>query len=103
MEQQFGIKNNLIFILVKPQLGENIGAVARVMFNFGLTELRIIAPRDPWPNEKAYSIAVGGKKILDYCSIYNSLAESLKDIEYIYASTIRNRFIWWKIWLLTLI
>ena len=59
------MKNNFGFILVKPQLGENIGAVARAMANFNLFKLRIVSPRDGWPNNKAYRSAAGASVIID--------------------------------------
>ena len=79
--------NNPVIILVAPQMGENIGATARAMKNFGLTELRIVAPRDGWPNDKANSMAVGAADILLNAKIYNDLESSIADLEYIYATT----------------
>ncbi|MGI4752225.1 MAG: RNA methyltransferase [Janthinobacterium lividum] len=80
-----------IIILVAPQMGENIGATARAMKNFGLDELRIITPRDGWPNEQARSNAVGAVNIIDNARIYNSLEECIKDLEYLYATTCIKR------------
>lgn len=80
-----------IIILVAPQMGENIGATARAMKNFGLNELRIIAPRDGWPNEQARSNAVGAVNIIDNAKIYDSLEECIKDLEYLYATTCIKR------------
>lgn len=80
-----------IIILVAPQMGENIGATARAMKNFGLDELRIITPRDGWPNEQARNNAVGAVNIIDDAKIYNSLEECIKDLEYLYANTCIKR------------
>ncbi len=78
-------------ILVRPQLGENIGACARVMCNFSLSDLRIISPRDGWPNQFAIDMAKSGKHILENAKIFNNLEEALSDIYYLYATTIRPR------------
>lgn len=82
---------NPIIILVAPQMGENIGATARAMKNFSLNELRIVAPRDGWPNEQARSNAVGAVNIIDSAKIYDSLENSIKDLEYLYATTCIKR------------
>ncbi|MFY9589381.1 RNA methyltransferase [Rickettsia endosymbiont of Halotydeus destructor] len=82
-----------IIILVCPQMGENIGATARAMKNFGLEELRIVRPRDGWPNEQARSTAVGAVNIIDNTKIYETLEEAIKDIEYLYATTCTKRTI----------
>ena len=78
---------NPVIILVAPQMGENIGATARAMKNFGLTNLRIVAPRDGWPNDKASSVAVAAIDILAKAKIYDDLASSIADLEYVYATT----------------
>lgn len=78
-------------ILIRPQMGENIGAVARAMKNFSLSELRIVAPRDGWPNPKAVTMATGAEDIIDGAKIYSSFAEAVKDIKIIYATTARGR------------
>lgn len=80
-----------VIILVHPQMGENIGAAARVMKNFGISELRIVTPRDGWPNEKARSMAAGAVDIVDKAVIYPNLAESLADLNYVYATTATPR------------
>ena len=67
---------NIHFILVRPQMGENIGSVARAIKNFNITKLRIVNPRCDWPNQKALATSVGAKDILKSSKIYNSL-ESL--------------------------
>jgi tRNA/rRNA methyltransferase len=64
---------NIYFILVRPQLGENIGATARALKNFKLSKLRIVNPRSGWPNQKAIATSVGAKSILQSSKIYNSL------------------------------
>lgn len=78
-------------ILVRPQMGENIGAAARAMSNFGLTELRLVAPRDGWPNPKAYEVAAGGRAVLEAAQIFTSTAEALAGIHTAYATTARPR------------
>ncbi|WP_341756164.1 MULTISPECIES: RNA methyltransferase [unclassified Candidatus Tisiphia] len=80
-----------IIVLVEPQMGENIGAVARAMKNFNASELRIVAPRDGWPSKRARSVAVSAVDILDNAKIYDSLAASIEDIEYLYATSVASR------------
>ena len=60
-------------ILSRPQLGENIGAAARIMYNFGLQNLRLISPRDGWPNKKANTLSSGGGSVVDDAILYNNL------------------------------
>jgi len=74
-------------ILVEPQMGENIGAAARAMKNFGLTDLRLITPRDGWPNEKAQSMSVGAIDLIQNAKIYDSIQDAISDLEYVYAAT----------------
>ena len=57
------------FVLVRPQMGENIGASARAMFNFGLSHMRVVAPRDGWPNERAVALASGAGRVLDRAGV----------------------------------
>src|SRR5262245_48100144 len=76
-------------ILVEPQLGENIGAAARVMANFGLAELRIVAPRQAWPNEKARIMAAGADRVLDKARLYDSVADAVADCNFLLATTAR--------------
>jgi tRNA/rRNA methyltransferase len=83
--------NNVHFILVRPQIGENIGSVARAIKNFNITKLRIINPRCEWPNQKAIATSVGAKDILKSTKIYNSLEKSIGDLDIIFASTSRIR------------
>jgi len=79
------------FILVRPQIGENIGAVARAIKNFNITKLRIINPRCKWPNEKALATSVGAKDVLKSSKIYNSLEKSVGDLDIVYATSCRIR------------
>jgi tRNA/rRNA methyltransferase len=78
-------------ILVRPQMGENIGAVARAMSNFGLEELRIVAPRDGWPNPKAVEMAAGAEPIIANAQIYPDFVSSLYDVQLAFATTARPR------------
>ena len=78
-------------ILARPQLGENIGAAARAMANFGLTDLRLVAPRDGWPNERAWSMAAGALSIVEGARVFETLAEALADLQTVYATTARLR------------
>jgi len=82
---------NIYVILVKPQLGENIGATARALKNFNLTKLRIVNPRSEWPNQKAIATSVGAKNILQSAKIYNSLDKSVGDLDLIFAASSRIR------------
>ena len=75
-----------VFILVEPQMGENIGAVARVMGNFAITELRIVAPRDGWPNAKAETMAAGSP-VLERAQLFDRLEDAVADCQALYAST----------------
>jgi tRNA/rRNA methyltransferase len=79
------------FVLIRPQMGENIGAAARGMWNFGLDRMRITAPRDGWPNQKAVAMASGAGRLLDEALIYPTTAEALADCTYVYATTARPR------------
>ncbi len=80
-----------IIVLVRPQLGENIGKAARAMLNFGLTEMRIVNPRDGWPNPSAGPAASGADIVLDQAKVYTSTAEAVADCEHVYATTVRKR------------
>ena len=80
-----------IIILVDPQLGENIGSAARGMWNFGLKYLRLVNPRDGWPNSKATALASGGGVVLDNVKVYSKLEEAVEDLDYIFATTARHR------------
>src|SRR5262245_561182 len=68
-----------VVVLVEPQLGENIGAAARAMANFGLARLRLVKPQQKWPNEKARVMAAGADRILDAATLYESLNEAIGD------------------------
>ena len=82
---------NVYFILVRPQIGENIGSVARAIKNFNIKHLRIVNPRCHWPNQKALATSVGAKDILKTTKIYNSIEKSIGDLDVIFASTSRIR------------
>lgn len=84
-------KNKTKIILVEPQMGENIGAAARVMSNFDLEELRIVNPRDSWPNEKAVAMAASGAYILENAKIFDTLEEAVTDVKYIIATGATDR------------
>ena len=78
-------------VLVRPQLGENIGKAARAMLNFGLTELRLVAPRDGWPNPSAGPAASGADIVLAQAQVFDSVAEAVADCAHVYATTVRKR------------
>lgn len=81
-----------VVILVRPQMGENIGAAARAMLNFGLTEMRLVDPRDGWPNPRAVAMASGAAgRVLDHARVFPTLAEAMFDVDYAYATTARGR------------
>jgi tRNA/rRNA methyltransferase len=83
--------NRPVIVLVRPQLGENIGKAARAMLNFGLTELRLVAPRDGWPNPSAGPAAAGADLVLDGAKVFESTAEAVADCAHVYATTVRKR------------
>lgn len=78
-------------ILVEPQLGENIGMVARAMLNCGLTDLRLVRPREPWPNAKAVAAASGADVVLAAARLYETTGEAVADLVRVYAATARTR------------
>ncbi len=78
-----------VIILVEPQLGENIGAAARAMANFGLSRLRLVRPRQGWPNGKARIMAVGADRILDGAVLYETLETAIADCSFVFAATAR--------------
>lgn len=80
-----------IIVLVRPQLGENIGKAARAMLNFGLVEMRLVSPRDGWPNPSAGPAASGADIVLQNAQVYDSVADAVADCEHVYATTIRKR------------
>ena len=78
-------------ILVEPQMGENIGMVARAMANFGLAELRLVNPRDGWPNEKALATASKADHVIEATKVYDTLEQAVADLNFVYATTARER------------
>lgn len=80
-----------IIVLVRPQLGQNIGKTARAMLNFGLTELRLVNPRDGWPNPDAGPPASGADIVLEQTQLFPTVAEAVADCSMVYASTVRPR------------
>jgi tRNA/rRNA methyltransferase len=79
------------FVLVNPQMGENIGAAARAMWNFGLDRLRLVAPRDGWPNPKAEAMASGAAHVVEGASVVATTAEACADLSFVFATTARER------------
>ena len=80
-----------VIVLVRPQLGQNIGKAARAMLNFGLTELRLVAPRDGWPNPDAGPAASGADPVLESAAVFETTAEAIADCSLVFASTVRRR------------
>ena len=80
-----------VIVLVRPQLGVNIGKAARAMLNFGLTELRLVEPRDGWPNPAAGPAASGADEVLAEAGVFASVAEAVADCAHVYATTVRKR------------
>lgn len=80
-----------VIVLVRPQLGENIGKAARAMLNFGLTEMRLVAPRDGWPNPAAGPAASGADVVLERAQVFETTAEAVADCANVYATTVRKR------------
>jgi tRNA/rRNA methyltransferase len=78
-------------ILVEPQLGENIGAAARAMMNFGLAEMRLVKPRGPWPNKKALDMSSGAESILEAAKLFETTPEATADLQRLYATSARMR------------
>jgi tRNA/rRNA methyltransferase len=78
-------------ILVEPQLAENIGMVARAMANFGMSELRLVAPRDGWPKKGARSAASGATHVLDRAKLYDTIRDAIADLNFLLATTRRER------------
>src|SRR5437879_5668519 len=78
-----------VVILVEPQLGENIGMAARAMGNFALTRLRIVNPRDGWPNIAAQRAAAGADHILDRAELFDTLEQAVADLTLVFATTAR--------------
>ena len=80
-----------IIVLVRPQLGQNIGKAARAMLNFGLKEMRLVSPRDGWPNPDAGPAASGADVVLERARLFDTAAEAIADCAAVYASTVRRR------------
>ncbi|MEO5336239.1 MAG: RNA methyltransferase [Magnetospirillum sp. WYHS-4] len=78
-------------VLVEPQLGENIGMVARAMLNCGLTDMRLVRPRDGWPNPRAVAASSGALEVLDKARLFETTAEAVADLRRLYATTARER------------
>ncbi|MEC7489928.1 MAG: RNA methyltransferase [Pseudomonadota bacterium] len=80
-----------VIILVEPTLGENIGAAARAMMNFGLSDMRLVRPKGDWPNPKAINTSSGAERILEQASIYSTTEQAVADLQHRYATTPRAR------------
>jgi TrmH family RNA methyltransferase len=87
------IGNSPVVILVRPQLADNIGACARAMANGGLFDLRLVAPRDGWPQEKAWRMASGADRILDAATVHGTVADAVADLHHVFATCPRPRHI----------
>jgi tRNA/rRNA methyltransferase len=90
-DERSGVMRPPAIILVRPQLGENIGKAARAMLNFGLSDLRLVSPRDGWPNPSAGPAASGADVVLERARVFESVAEAVADCAYVYATTVRKR------------
>lgn len=86
-----GIEPAPVFILAEPQMGENIGATARAMLNFGVSGLRLVSPRDGWPNPKAAAMASGASVVIDQTQVFDTMDEAIADCSYVMATTARRR------------
>ena len=80
-----------VIVLVRPQLGQNIGKAARAMLNFGLTEMRLVAPRDGWPNPDAGPAASGADAVLEQAQVFDTAEQAIADCSLVFASTVRRR------------
>lgn len=89
MEEECVMSPTPAIILVEPQLGWNIGSVARVMLNYGITDLRLVNPRDGWPNPDVTATAAGADLVLDNVKVYSSFTDAMADISIVYATTVR--------------
>src|SRR5690606_6206065 len=78
-------------VLVEPQLGENIGTAARAMANFGLDDLRLVAPRDGWPSMSAVRAASGADRVVDGARVFATTEEAIADLQFVLATTARTR------------
>ncbi len=79
------------FVLVRPQMGENVGAAARAMWNFGLSRMRLVDPRDGWPNPRAVAMASGAGRVLDAAQVFPNVTGAVSDCTFVYATTARPR------------
>ena len=80
-----------VIVLVRPQLGQNIGKAARAMLNFGLTDMRLVVPRDGWPNPDAGPAASGADVVLERAQVFDTVQEAIADCSTVYATTVRRR------------
>ena len=87
------IGNSPVVILVRPQLADNVGACARAMANGGLFHMRLVAPRDGWPQEKAWRTASGADRILDAATVHPTVADAVADLHHVFATCPRPRHI----------
>jgi tRNA/rRNA methyltransferase len=83
--------NTSAIVLVRPQLGQNIGKAARAMLNFGLTDMRLVAPRDGWPNPDAGPAASGADVVLERARVFERIEDAIADCPLVFASTVRRR------------
>ena len=88
---QTSVLGGPVIVLVEPQLGENIGTAARAMLNFGLTDLRLVRPRDGWPSDKAASAASGADSVVEGARLFDSTETAIADLQHVYAATARGR------------
>jgi tRNA/rRNA methyltransferase len=91
MDRDASSLNGPVIVLVEPQLGENIGMVARAMANFGLEELRLVNPRDGWPSEKARAAASRADHVVDAARVFPDLRSAIADLHFVLATTARER------------
>ncbi|MEL6370365.1 MAG: RNA methyltransferase [Pseudomonadota bacterium] len=80
-----------VFVLVEPQMGENIGATARAMLNFGVAELRLVRPRDGWPSERAEAMSSGALEVMPPVDVFEEISAAIADCQYVVATTARSR------------
>ena len=90
-EPKAGLRPGPEIILVHPQIGENIGTTARAMLNCGLLNLRLVKPREAWPNEKAVAAAAGATEVLDRARLFDTSAQAVADLNRLYATSARPR------------
>jgi len=88
---EFTVGTGPAVVLIDPQLGENIGTAARAMWNFGLSDLRLVRPRDGWPNERARAASSGADVVIDAAQVFETTQEAVADLGYLIATTARNR------------